>query len=64
MSVSNTGNTANAGGGSFVGVFLSTAIPAFIGALIAAGVLFALVYSQTQGPDSNPASKEILVYGD
>ena len=62
--MSNTGNTAGAGGGTFIGVFMSTALPALIGALLAAGVLFALVYSQTQGPDSNPASKEILVYGD
>ena len=35
MSVSNTGNTANAGGGSFMGVFMATAIPALIGALLA-----------------------------
>ncbi|MCF6377553.1 hypothetical protein L2K70_08055 [Nocardioides KLBMP 9356] len=62
--MSNTGDTANAGGGSFIGVFMATAIPALIGALLAAGLLFALVYSQTQGPDTNPASKEILVYGD
>ena len=38
--MSNTGNTAGAGGGSFIGVFLATAIPALIGALLAAGVLW------------------------
>jgi hypothetical protein len=62
--VSTTGSTGSAGGGTFLGVFTATALPALIGALLAAGVLFTLVYSQTAGPDKNPASQQILVYGD
>jgi hypothetical protein len=35
-----------------------------VGALLAGSLLGGLVYSQTQGPDKNPASQQILVYGD
>lgn len=62
--MSNTGNSA-AGGGSSVGAILTAVVlPAAVGALLAGGVLGGLVYSQTQAPESNPASKQILVYGD
>lgn len=60
MSTQTAGGTA---GMTFIGVFTSVMLPFIIGALIAALALFGLVYSQTQGPETNPASQEILVYG-
>lgn len=56
-------NTAT-GGGSIASLVTSIVIPTAVGAVLAGSVLGGLVYSQTQGPDTNPASKEILVYGD
>lgn len=61
--MSSTGG-AGPSGMTFLGVFTMVALPVVVGALIASGAMFALVYSQTQGPESNPASQEILVYGD
>ncbi|MDR7254565.1 hypothetical protein J2X46_003558 [Nocardioides sp. BE266] len=62
--MSTTGPTGSAGGSSFIGVFTATALPALIGALVAAGLIVTVVFSQTAGPDKNPASQQILVYGD
>jgi hypothetical protein len=62
--VSNTGNNA-AGGTSLIGgILTSIVVPTAVGAVLAGSLLGGLVYSQTQGPDTNPASKDILVYGD
>jgi hypothetical protein len=58
--VSNTGSAGSSAGGILTGIVL----PAAVGALLAGGALGGLVYSQTQGPETNPASKEILVYGE
>ncbi len=60
--MSSTSTTGGAGA-TFLGVVTATALPAFIGALVGAFAMFTLVYSQTQGPETNPASQEILVYG-
>ena len=58
--MSNTGNAGSSAGGILTGIVL----PAAVGALLAGGVLGGLVYSQTQAPETNPASQEVLVYGD
>lgn len=58
--MSNTGNSGSSVGGILTGIVL----PAAVGALLAGSVLGGLVYSQTQGPEKNPASQQILVYGD
>lgn len=60
--MSNTGFN-DAGRGSTGGVLTGIVLPAVIGAVLAASLLGGLVYSQTQGPDKNPASQQILVYG-
>ena len=60
--MSNTGNSA--GSGSAGGILTGIVLPAAVGALLAGGVLGGLVYSQTQGPETNPASQDILVYGE
>ncbi|PKH41367.1 hypothetical protein SAMN05192575_11413 [Nocardioides alpinus] len=62
--MSSTGNTGATSGMTFLGVFTTFLAPALVGALLAALGLFGLVYSQTQTPDKNPASQQILVYGD
>jgi len=61
--VSNTGHSA-AGGGSLGGIVTGIVVPTAVGALLAGSVLGGLVYSQTQAPNKNPASQQILVYGD
>ena len=38
--------------------------PAVAGVVLATVALFGLVSSQTAAPDKNPASQEIIVYGD
>jgi hypothetical protein len=38
--------------------------PAVTGIILALVSLFGLVSSQTAAPDKNPASSEIIVYGD
>ena len=38
--------------------------PAIAGVVLAVVALFALVGSQTSAPDKNPASQQIIVYGD
>ena len=58
--MSNTGNAGSSAGGILTGIVL----PAAVGALLAGGVLGGLGYSQTQAPETNPASQEVLVYGD
>ncbi|CAM3493316.1 hypothetical protein [Nocardioides zeicaulis] len=50
--------------GSAVGSWLTLFLPILIGCILAAIGLFGLVYSQTTAPDKNPASQQILVYGD
>lgn len=50
--------------GSAAGSFLTLFLPILIGCFLAAIGLFGLVYSQTTAPDTNPASQQILVYGD
>lgn len=39
-------------------------LPAITGALLAAIVMLGLVWSQTQAPEGNPASRPVLTYGD
>jgi len=39
-------------------------VPAIAGGLAGGVAMFGLVYSQTQAPDTNPASTPILTYGD
>lgn len=58
--MSNTGHAGSSAGGILTGIVL----PVAVGALLAGGVLGGLVYSQTQAPETNPASQEVLVYGD
>lgn len=62
--MSNTGNNAAGGRSAAGGILTAIVLPAAVGALLAGGVLGGLVYSQTQGPEANPASKQILVYGE
>ena len=61
--MSNAGGAA-AGGSSVAGIVTSIVLPVAVGALLAGGALGGLVYSQTQAPETNPASQEVLVYGD
>jgi uncharacterized integral membrane protein len=35
-----------------------------VGAVLAFLVMFGLIWSQTQAPEQNPASQEILTYGE
>ncbi|RYB91924.1 hypothetical protein EUA93_17525 [Nocardioides oleivorans] len=46
------------------GIVTSILLPTAVGAIVAGGALGGLVFSQTQAPETNPASQEILVYGD
>lgn len=57
--MSNTGNSASGG----ISILTGVVLPAAVGGVLAASALGGLVFSQTQGPAQNPASKEILVYG-
>lgn len=53
------------GTGSTIGsVLTAVVLPVVVGGILGGSALGGLVYTQTQGPDTNPASKEILVYGD
>jgi hypothetical protein len=45
-------------------LLLKMMLPAVVGGLAASESMYGLVYSQTQAPDTNPASQPILVYGD
>ncbi|SED02222.1 hypothetical protein SAMN04489844_3493 [Nocardioides exalbidus] len=56
---------SDTGTGSTIGsVLTSVVLPVVVGGILGGSALGGLVYSQTQGPDTNPASQEILVYGD
>ena len=44
--------------------FASFIVTPLIGALLAFLAIFALVQSQTAGPDQNPAEQAALVYGE
>ncbi len=52
------------GEGGTVPLLLKFLLPAIAGGLSASVTMYGLVYSQTKGPDTNPASQPILVYGD
>lgn len=43
---------------------LKMVVPVVAGVLVASLSLVGLVYSQTKAPDTNPASKPVLTYGD
>lgn len=45
-------------------MLLKLAIPLIAGGITATASMVGLVYSQTAAPDKNPASSEVLVYGD
>lgn len=45
-------------------LLLKMLLPAVVGGLAASVTMFGLVYTQTQEPDTNPASQPVLVYGD
>ena len=62
--MSSTGSNAAGGGSGLGGILTGIVVPTAVGALLAGSVLGGLVYSQTQSPDKNPASQQILVYGD
>lgn len=49
--------------GEKVPKFVVTVMPAIIGGLLGLFVMFGLVWSQTQAPESNPASQPVLTYG-
>ena len=44
-------------------IVTSVIVPALVGAVLAGGVSFGLVYSQTKAPSANPANEPILTYG-
>jgi phosphate/sulfate permease len=44
--------------------FASLIVTPVIGAVVAFVAMFALVQSQTSGPDQNPAEQAALVYGE
>lgn len=54
----------NEGEGGTVPLLLKLLLPAVAGALSAAVAVVGLVYTQSQAPDTNPASQPVLVYGD
>jgi hypothetical protein len=56
-------STGTSGASGIAGIVTTIVLPTAVGALLAGGVLGGLVYSQTQAPETNPASQEILVYG-
>lgn len=49
---------------SSMSVLLKLLIAPLIGVLLGLLAMFGLVYSQTQAPETNPASQPILSYGD
>lgn len=49
---------------SSLSVVLKLLIAPLIGVLLGLLAMFGLVYSQTQAPETNPASQPILTYGD
>lgn len=49
---------------SSLSVLLKLLIAPLIGVLLGLLAMFGLVYSQTQAPETNPASQPILSYGD
>jgi len=46
------------------GAVLALIAPPIVGGVVGFAALGGLVWSQTQAPETNPASEEILVYGD
>lgn len=44
-------------------VFLKLFLPIFIGGTFAFGGMYGLVWSQTKAPSENPASQQIITYG-
>ncbi len=52
------------GEGGTVPLLLKLLLPAVAGALSATLAVVGLIYTQSQAPDSNPASQPVLVYGD
>lgn len=44
-------------------LFVKVLAPLLVGGVLGMLAMFGLVYSQTQAPSSNPADKQILVYG-
>lgn len=44
--------------------FLKMLLPPLVGGLLAFLVVFTLTWSQTRAPDTNPADKPVLTYGD
>lgn len=57
-------STVSGAAGGIGSIVTSIVLPVAVGALVAGGALGGVVYSQTQAPETNPASQEILVYGD
>lgn len=45
-------------------VVLKFLVAPLVGVLLGLLAMFGLVYSQTQAPETNPASQPILTYGD
>jgi hypothetical protein len=44
-------------------IITSVIVPALVGVVLAGGVSFGLVHSQTKAPGTNPANEPILTYG-
>jgi|tagenome__1003787_1003787.scaffolds.fasta_scaffold19462343_2 hypothetical protein len=44
-------------------IITSVIVPALVGVVLAGGVSFGLVHSQTKAPSTNPANEPILTYG-
>lgn len=44
-------------------IFAKLLLPPLVGGVLGSLVMFGLVWSQTQPPESNPASEPVLVYG-
>jgi hypothetical protein len=49
---------------SSLSVVLKLLVAPLVGVLLGLLAMFGLVYSQTQAPETNPASQPILTYGD
>ena len=45
-------------------LLIKLAVPTVAGAVFGSAAMLGLVYSQTAAPDVNPASKDIITYGD
>lgn len=45
-------------------VVLKLLVAPLVGVLLGLLAMFGLVYSQTQAPETNPASQPVLTYGD